>query len=102
MGMHCCFRAYRRLAVTEGNMNSAFYQKILKKNIWSSVCKVKLKHNKIILFRLEMCSNVPELKQFCKYEWAEIPPQCCKKLISSYQKDLVAVIGTKILSLGGN
>ncbi len=31
-------------------------------------------------------SNVAELKQFCKEEWAKIPPQRCERLIASYRK----------------
>ncbi|KAF7651873.1 hypothetical protein LDENG_00104190, partial [Lucifuga dentata] len=40
-----CFAASGpgRLAIIEGNMNSALYQKILKENVRSSVCDVKLK-----------------------------------------------------------
>ncbi|KAK3549437.1 hypothetical protein QTP86_001436 [Hemibagrus guttatus] len=30
-------------------------------------------------------SNVAELQQFCKDEWAKIPPQCCNRLIASYR-----------------
>ncbi|KAK3556981.1 hypothetical protein QTP70_022323 [Hemibagrus guttatus] len=29
-------------------------------------------------------SNMAELQQFCKDEWAKIPPQRCKRLIASY------------------
>ncbi len=29
-------------------------------------------------------SNVAELKQFCKEEWAKIPPQRCERLIASW------------------
>ncbi|KAK3539835.1 hypothetical protein QTP70_013421 [Hemibagrus guttatus] len=34
-------------------------------------------------------------KQFCKDEWAKIPPQCCNRLIASYQKRLIAVVAAK-------
>ncbi len=37
-------------------------------------------------------SNVAELKQFCKEEWAKIPPQRCERLIASYRKRLIAVV----------
>jgi len=33
-----------RLAIIDGNMNSALYQKILKEKIQPSVCDLKLKH----------------------------------------------------------
>ncbi|KAK3552739.1 hypothetical protein QTP86_022149, partial [Hemibagrus guttatus] len=36
-------------------------------------------------------SNVAELQQFCKDEWAKIPPQRCNRLIASYGKRLIAV-----------
>ncbi len=37
-------------------------------------------------------SNVAELKQFCKEEWAKVPPQRCERLIASYCKRLIAVV----------
>ncbi len=40
-------------------------------------------------------SNVAELKQFCKEEWAKIPPQRCERLIASYRKHLIAVDAAK-------
>ncbi len=40
-------------------------------------------------------SNVTELKQFCKEEWAKIPPRRCERLIASYRKRLIAVIAAK-------
>ncbi|KAK3524910.1 hypothetical protein QTP86_011512 [Hemibagrus guttatus] len=40
-------------------------------------------------------SNVAELQQFCKDEWAEIPPQRCNRLIASYGKRLIAVVAAK-------
>ncbi len=40
-------------------------------------------------------SNVAELKQFCKEEWAKIPPQRCERLIASYRKRLIAVVAVK-------
>ncbi len=40
-------------------------------------------------------SNVAELKQFCKEEWAKIPPQWCEELIASYHKCLIAVVAGK-------
>ncbi len=40
-------------------------------------------------------SNVAELKQFCKEEWAKIPPQQCERLIPSYHKRLIAVVAAK-------
>ncbi|KAK3538412.1 hypothetical protein QTP86_001758 [Hemibagrus guttatus] len=39
-------------------------------------------------------SNVAEL-QFCKDEWAKIPPQRCNRLIASYGKRLIAVVAAK-------
>ena len=33
-----------RLAVIDGTMNSVIYQKILKENVWPSVCDLKLQH----------------------------------------------------------
>ncbi len=40
-------------------------------------------------------SNAAELKQFCKEEWAKIPPQRCERLIASYRKRLIAVVAAK-------
>ncbi|KAK3513120.1 hypothetical protein QTP70_001693 [Hemibagrus guttatus] len=40
-------------------------------------------------------SNVAELQQFCKDEWAKIPPQRCNRLIASYEKRLIAVVAAK-------
>ena len=120
-----CFAASGpgRLAIIDGTMNSALYQKILKENIWPSVCDLKLKcswvmqqandpkhtikstsewlkRNKIKVLEwssqspdlnpIEMLwhdlkqavharkpSNMAELKQFYKDEWAKIPRQRC-------------------------
>ncbi|XP_067245512.1 uncharacterized protein [Chanodichthys erythropterus] len=40
-------------------------------------------------------SNVAELQQFCKDEWAKIPPQRCNRFITSYRKHLIAVVAAK-------
>ncbi len=40
-------------------------------------------------------SNVAELEQFCKEEWAKIPPQRCERLIASFRKRLIAVVAAK-------
>ncbi|KAK3569335.1 hypothetical protein QTP86_026814 [Hemibagrus guttatus] len=40
-------------------------------------------------------SNVAELQQFCKDEWAKISPQCCNRRIASYGKRLIAVVAAK-------
>ncbi|KAK3520859.1 hypothetical protein QTP70_034723 [Hemibagrus guttatus] len=40
-------------------------------------------------------SNVAELQQFCKDEWAKIPPQRCNRLLASYGKRLIAVVAAK-------
>ncbi|MGH0158770.1 UNVERIFIED_CONTAM: hypothetical protein FKN15_044380 [Acipenser sinensis] len=37
-------------------------------------------------------SNVTELKQFCKEDWAKIPQNRCERLTNSYRKRLVEVI----------
>ncbi|KAK3522302.1 hypothetical protein QTP86_001995 [Hemibagrus guttatus] len=130
-----------RLAVINGTMNSAVYQKILKENVRPSVCDLKLKQTWVLqqdndpqhtskstsewlkknkmktsewpsqspdLNAIEMLwhdlkkvvharkpSNVAELQQFCKDEWAKIPPQRCNKLIESYGKHLIAVVAAK-------
>ncbi|KAK3510401.1 hypothetical protein QTP70_005894 [Hemibagrus guttatus] len=123
-----CFAASGpgRLAVINGTMNSAVYQKILKENVRRSVCDLKLKRTWVLqqdndpkhtskstfewlkknkmktlewpsqspdLNPIEMLwhdlkkvvharkpSNVAELQQFCKDEWAKIPPQRCNRL----------------------
>ncbi len=134
-----CFAASGpgQLAIIDGTMNCALYQKILKENILPSVCDLKLKHtcvmqqdndpkhtskstsewlkkNKIKVLEwpsqnpIEMLwhdlkqslharkpSNVAELKQFCKEEWAKIPPQRWERLLASYRKCLIAVVGAK-------
>ncbi|KAK3556509.1 hypothetical protein QTP70_008296 [Hemibagrus guttatus] len=130
-----------RLAVINGTMNSAVYQKILKENVRPSVCDLKLKRTWVLqqdndpkhtskstsewlkknkmktlewpsqspdLNPIEMLwhdlkkvvharkpSNVAELQQFCKDEWAKIPPQRCNRLIASYGKRLIAVVAAK-------
>ncbi|KAK3562010.1 hypothetical protein QTP86_023463 [Hemibagrus guttatus] len=130
-----------RLAVINGTMNSAVYQKILKDNVRPSVCDLKLKRTWVLqqdndpkhsskstsewlkknkmktlewpsqspdLNPIEMLwhdlkkvvharkpSNVAELQQFCKDEWAKIPPQRCNRLIASYGKRLIAVVAAK-------
>ncbi|KAK3534889.1 hypothetical protein QTP70_001921 [Hemibagrus guttatus] len=138
-----CFAASGpgRLAVINGTMNSAVYQKILKENVRPSVCDLKLKRTCVLqqdndpkhtskstsewlkknkmktlewpsqspgLNPIEMLwhdlkkvvharkpSNVAELQQFCKDEWAKIPPQRCNRLIASYGKHLIAVVAAK-------
>ncbi|KAK3531532.1 hypothetical protein QTP70_024909 [Hemibagrus guttatus] len=138
-----CFAASGpgRLAVINGTMNSAVYQKILKENVRPSVCDLKLKGTWVLqqdndpkhtskstsewlkknkmktlewpsqspdLNPIEMLwhdlkkvvharkpSNVAELQQFCKDEWAKIPPQRCNRLIASYGKRLSAVVAAK-------
>ncbi|KAK3562781.1 hypothetical protein QTP86_008381 [Hemibagrus guttatus] len=135
-----CFAASGpgRLAVINGTMNSAVYQKILKENVRPSVCDLKLKRTWVLqqgndskhiskstsewlnknkmktlewpsqspdLNPIEMLwhdlkkvvhaqkpSNVAELQQFCKDEWAKIPPQRCNRLNASYRKRLIAVV----------
>ncbi|KAK3542023.1 hypothetical protein QTP86_010605 [Hemibagrus guttatus] len=130
-----------RLAVINGTMNSAVYQKILKENVRPSVCDLKLKRTWVLqqdndpkhsskstsewlkknkmktlewpsqspdLNPIEMLwhdlkkvvharkpSNVAELQQFCKDEWAKIPPQRCNTPIASYGKHLIAVVAAK-------
>ncbi|KAK3550884.1 hypothetical protein QTP70_007512 [Hemibagrus guttatus] len=136
-----------RLAVINGTMNSAVYQKILKENVRPSVCDLKLKRTWVLqqdndpkhtskstsewlkknkmktlewpsqspdLNPIEMLwhdlkkvvharkpSNVAELQQFCKDEWAKIPPHSsvtflrCNGLFSSYGKRLIAVVAAK-------
>ncbi|KAK3559223.1 hypothetical protein QTP86_008366 [Hemibagrus guttatus] len=130
-----------RLAVINGAMNSAVYQKILKENVRPSVYELKLKRTWVLqqdndpkhtskstsewlkknkmktlewpsqspdLNPIEMLwhdfkkvvhsqkpSNVAELQQFCRDEWAKIPPQRCNRLIASYGKRLIAVVAAK-------
>ncbi len=50
-----------------------------------------LKH----LFHARKPSNVAELKQFCKEEWAKIPPQLCERLNDSYRKHFIVVVAAK-------
>ncbi|KAK3556132.1 hypothetical protein QTP70_005614 [Hemibagrus guttatus] len=129
------------LAVINGTMNSAVYQKILKENVRPSVCDLKLKRTWVLqqdndpkhtskstsewlkknkmktlewpsqspdLNPIEMLwhdlkkvvharkpSNVAELQQFCKDEWAKIPPQRCNRFIASYGKRLIPVVAAK-------
>ncbi|KAK3561426.1 hypothetical protein QTP86_002540 [Hemibagrus guttatus] len=129
-GLRCTSHGPGRLAVINGTMNSAVYQKILKETVRPSVCDLKLKRTWVLqqdndpkhsskstsewlkknkmktlewpsqspdLNLIEMLwpdlkkvvharkpSNVAELQQFCKDEWAKIPPQRCNRLIASY------------------
>ncbi len=46
-------------------------------------------------FHAQKPSNVAELKQFFKEEWAKIHPQQFKRLIASYRKCLIAVVAAK-------
>ncbi|KAI4901647.1 hypothetical protein NFI96_012823 [Prochilodus magdalenae] len=40
-------------------------------------------------------ANITELQQFCKDEWAKIPPQHRERLIASYRKHSIAVVAAK-------
>lgn len=40
-------------------------------------------------------TNVTELRQFCRAEWAKIPPWCCKTPTNNSRKHLIAVITAK-------
>jgi len=40
-------------------------------------------------------TNISKLKQFCKEEWAKIPPSRCAGLIMSDRKRLVEVIAAQ-------
>lgn len=40
-------------------------------------------------------TNVTELNQFCKKEWAKIPPRRCETLINNFRKRLIAVIAVQ-------
>ncbi len=61
-----------------------------KIKIWSAKSKSGLKSNWDLWHDLKQSfhawkpSNVAELKQFCKKEWAKIPPQRCERLIASF------------------
>ncbi len=52
-------------------------------------------HNLKQSFHAWKPSNVAKLKQFCKEEWAKIPPQRCESLTVSYRKRLIAVVAAK-------
>ena len=40
-------------------------------------------------------SNLKELELIAKHEWAKIPVETCKKLLSNYRTRLIAVIANK-------
>ncbi|KAK3530123.1 hypothetical protein QTP86_014797 [Hemibagrus guttatus] len=44
-------------------------------------------------------SNLKELELIAKDEWAKIPVETCKKLVSNYRKRLIAVIANKGFSI---
>ncbi|KAK3562641.1 hypothetical protein QTP86_003380 [Hemibagrus guttatus] len=44
-------------------------------------------------------SNLKELELIAKDEWAKIPVETCKKLVSNYRKRLIAVIANKRFSI---
>ncbi|KAK3572936.1 hypothetical protein QTP86_010543 [Hemibagrus guttatus] len=44
-------------------------------------------------------SNLKELELIAKVEWAKIPVETCKKLVSNYRKRLIAVIANKGFSI---
>ncbi len=51
-------------AIIDGTMNSALYQKILKENVWSSVCDLKLKRTWVM-----QQDNDPKLTSKSTSEW---------------------------------
>ncbi len=65
-----------------------------KLRFWSGQVKVWA-HDLKQSFHARKSSNVAELKQFCKEEWAKIPAQRCERLIASYRKRLFAVVAAK-------
>lgn len=44
-------------------------------------------------------SNLKELELIAKDEWAKIPVETCKKLVSNYRKRLIAVIANNSFSI---
>ncbi|KAK3525666.1 hypothetical protein QTP70_004309 [Hemibagrus guttatus] len=44
-------------------------------------------------------SNLKELELIAKDEWAKIPVETCKKLVTNYRKRLIAVIANKGFSI---
>ena len=63
-----CFAASGpgRLAIIDGTMNSALYQKILKDNVWPSVCDLKLKRTWVM-----QQDNDPKHTSMSTSEWLE-------------------------------
>ncbi len=61
-----CFAASGpgRLAIIDGTMNSALYQKILKENVWPSVCDLKLKRTRV----MQQDNNLKHTSK-STYEW---------------------------------
>ncbi|KAK3519749.1 hypothetical protein QTP70_003897 [Hemibagrus guttatus] len=47
-------------------------------------------------------SNLKELELIAKDEWAKIPVETCKKLVSNYRKRLIAVIANEDFSISQN
>ncbi len=101
-----------RLPITDGNMNSALYQnpegecQFVTAGQWSqthpntpaspplngSSQSPDLNPIEMLWHDLKQSihalkpSNVSELKQFCKEEWAKIPPEWCERLNKQTQK----------------
>uniref|UniRef100_A0A3Q3JQ14 Sleeping Beauty transposase HTH domain-containing protein n=1 Tax=Monopterus albus TaxID=43700 RepID=A0A3Q3JQ14_MONAL len=93
-----------------GIMDSQKYQVILKKNMMPSVDKLNLGDHWIFqhawlgkrcwsdlkkAVAAQKPSNITELEAFAHEEWAKIPIERRKKLVSTYRKLLLEVIKTK-------
>ncbi len=59
-----CFATSGRLVIIDGTINSALYQKILKENVWPSVCDLKLKCTWVM-----QQNNDPKLTNNSISEW---------------------------------
>lgn len=57
-----------------------------KCKFWSALVKVwsKIDEDGMTL-NAQNPLSIAELRQFCKEEWATVPPQRCERVIASYQ-----------------
>jgi hypothetical protein len=84
-----------KLVRIEGMMDGAKCREILEGNLFQSSRDLRLEDQR-------NQSDLKELEQFCREEWAKIPVARCAKLKETYPKRLAALIAAKGGSRPGN
>lgn len=85
-------------AIPEEHEGLSQFVKTYHDDLWSGPVKVPLRcYGRILNGAVHAWKPyiAAELKQFCKEEWAEIPPQQYERLVSSYRRCLVAIVAAK-------